>query len=278
MSTRNARHFRFFSCDKVAVASRVVTSTHRFALPANYRKRAARSDNFNEEGARMNRSQGSFLSRFATGLFLLTVVVIAAATPAAAQITPFFDPLTAPSTNLEPFGSEYQYGPGGLTRVSSAFGEGTTNAAFFNEPTDSFYFRIHNNLAGNRVDGALNSGQNGLTTFSTIGTYNPAGTTFEIVCFGNQVSFSIVGQPLSYTVSVAAVPGLTSSNSHLFFGNTAVGSTFSNFSVAALTPPLPTSADQCKNGGWRAFGVFKNQGDCVSFVATGGKNPPAGSR
>ena len=41
-------------------------------------------------------------------------------------------------------------------------------------------------------------------------------------------------------------------------------------------PPLPTSKDQCKNGGWRDFGVFKNQGDCVSFVATGGKNQPAG--
>jgi hypothetical protein len=41
---------------------------------------------------------------------------------------------------------------------------------------------------------------------------------------------------------------------------------------------LPTSKDQCKNGGWRTYGVFKNQGDCVSFVATGGKNPPAGSR
>ena len=41
-------------------------------------------------------------------------------------------------------------------------------------------------------------------------------------------------------------------------------------------PPLPTSKDQCKNGGWRNYGVFKNQGDCVSFVATKGKNPPAG--
>jgi hypothetical protein len=38
---------------------------------------------------------------------------------------------------------------------------------------------------------------------------------------------------------------------------------------------LPRQTAQCKNGGWRSFGVFKNQGDCVSFVATGGKNPPA---
>jgi hypothetical protein len=41
-------------------------------------------------------------------------------------------------------------------------------------------------------------------------------------------------------------------------------------------PQLPTSRDQCKNGGWRTYGVFKNQGDCVSFVATASKNPPAG--
>jgi hypothetical protein len=39
----------------------------------------------------------------------------------------------------------------------------------------------------------------------------------------------------------------------------------------------PTSKNQCKNGGWKTYGVFKNEGDCVSFVATGGKNPPANS-
>ncbi len=29
--------------------------------------------------------------------------------------------------------------------------------------------------------------------------------------------------------------------------------------------PVPTSKDQCKNGGWARFG-FKNQGRCVAFV------------
>jgi Beta-propeller repeat len=38
---------------------------------------------------------------------------------------------------------------------------------------------------------------------------------------------------------------------------------------------LPTSTDQCKNGGWKTFGVFKNQGDCVSFVASKGKKTPS---
>jgi len=38
----------------------------------------------------------------------------------------------------------------------------------------------------------------------------------------------------------------------------------------------PTSKEACKDGGWENFifspGPFKNQGDCVSYYATGGKN------
>ena len=37
---------------------------------------------------------------------------------------------------------------------------------------------------------------------------------------------------------------------------------------------FPTTADECKKGGWEDFGAFKNQGDCVSWVATQGKNEP----
>jgi hypothetical protein len=44
--------------------------------------------------------------------------------------------------------------------------------------------------------------------------------------------------------------------------------------ITDAQPPRPTTKDQCKNSGWETFGVFKNQGDCVSFVATGGKSPP----
>jgi hypothetical protein len=43
----------------------------------------------------------------------------------------------------------------------------------------------------------------------------------------------------------------------------------------------PTSANVCKNGGWKSLvdnsgTAFKNQGDCVSFVATHGKNSANG--
>jgi hypothetical protein len=43
------------------------------------------------------------------------------------------------------------------------------------------------------------------------------------------------------------------------------------FSMPGCKPPLPTSKDQCKNGDFKSYG-FKNEGDCVSFVATKGKN------
>jgi hypothetical protein len=43
----------------------------------------------------------------------------------------------------------------------------------------------------------------------------------------------------------------------------------------------PKDMDQCKKGGWQDLeddegNSFKNQGDCVSFFATGGKNKGAG--
>ena len=39
----------------------------------------------------------------------------------------------------------------------------------------------------------------------------------------------------------------------------------------AVTPPkrAPTSKDQCKNGGWRNFPQFTNQGQCIAFVTHG---------
>jgi hypothetical protein len=43
-------------------------------------------------------------------------------------------------------------------------------------------------------------------------------------------------------------------------------------------PTTENLKDQCKDGGWKTFTspVFKNQGDCVSYFATGGRNPGNG--
>jgi hypothetical protein len=51
------------------------------------------------------------------------------------------------------------------------------------------------------------------------------------------------------------------------------------FGTAANGCPMPTKKDQCKLGGWRQYGAtFRNEGDCVSFIATLGKNQPAPRR
>jgi hypothetical protein len=44
--------------------------------------------------------------------------------------------------------------------------------------------------------------------------------------------------------------------------------------VVVDAPPLPTTTEDCKDASWQAFGVFGNQGDCVSFVASDGRNQP----
>ena len=61
---------------------------------------------------------------------------------------------------------------------------------------------------------------------------------------------------------------------------TGVDFALARYDGPAPSSSLPTSKHDCKNGGWKLFfdgdTRFKNQGDCVSYVATGGANPPAG--
>ena len=94
-----------------------------------------------------------------------------------------------------------------------------------------------------------------------------------------------VGDPTTHTLRISNTvvdttefPGTVS---YTFPADTTATVQWSSDSGANLTvsmscqlaPPLPTSAEQCKKGGYEAFN-FENQGDCVSFVATEGSNEP----
>jgi hypothetical protein len=70
-------------------------------------------------------------------------------------------------------------------------------------------------------------------------------------------------------------------------GTFAVGTGANSIGIVVSTSPFgvgsafirfdPLTKDMCKDGGWQniqSSPPFKNQGDCVSFVATGGTNPP----
>ena len=49
--------------------------------------------------------------------------------------------------------------------------------------------------------------------------------------------------------------------------------TLTNGRAVVFDAPLsPTSKEDCKNGGWRAFPQFRNQGQCVAFVERGPKH------
>lgn len=47
-----------------------------------------------------------------------------------------------------------------------------------------------------------------------------------------------------------------------------------SFTVPVPPDVFPSGKSDCKSGGWQRFSVFKNQGDCVSYVATNGRNAP----
>jgi choice-of-anchor C domain-containing protein len=74
----------------------------------------------------------------------------------------------------------------------------------------------------------------------------------------------------------------TSASTTLTFNSTtasAFGPALDNVVVTETAPPAPppATAPDCKDGGWQtmtdtAGNSFKNQGDCVSFFATKGKN------
>ena len=76
---------------------------------------------------------------------------------------------------------------------------------------------------------------------------------------------TINGAQRSTGTATVSIEGLVGAGRPIFTEN------FASTGVVQLT-----SKEQCRDGGWQSFG-FKNQGDCVSFVATGGKNPPSGS-
>tara|TARA_Y100000588_G_scaffold373068_1_gene446423 strand:+ start:974 stop:1855 length:882 start_codon:yes stop_codon:yes gene_type:complete len=155
------------------------------------------------------------------------------------------------------------------------FGAGEANPSHFDEPTNSIYLRIHNNTGSWKgVHASHHTGiTSGTSVFDEIGSYDPTGTTFRIEKSGDDVTLSIVGVTgASQTFSLSAIASvLDGTNGHIFFGNSAEGTTFSDLVVSTPEPEPPTDPEtkaDCKKGGWQDYG-FRNQGQCVRFVQTG---------
>jgi hypothetical protein len=131
-------------------------------------------------------------------------------------------------------------------------------AAIFSDPNQEWRVLILDTLAVNAP----------IEVFST----NPGDPTLQ--SGPNSRSFDVTAVLQSYAGQMIDVSFEQQDN--LSFFNATLDD------VVLLVATLPTSKDDCKKGGWATFvnvntgqQIFKNQGDCVSFVATQGKNPPA---
>ena len=119
---------------------------------------------------------------------------------------------------------------------------------------------------------------------------NPAGgvpllTTLEVSATGGTTgmySHDTTGSDLTTMVWTPETYEFlaTSASTTITFASTTAGPFGPAIDNVVVTETVPTK-DECKNGGWasmidNAGNSFKNQGDCVSYFATKGKNLGAG--
>jgi hypothetical protein len=103
----------------------------------------------------------------------------------------------------------------------------------------------------------------------------------------------VIGLRLSGALTCASSTWNSADTIGISFSTTAAGGTLSidrvgvalrlnvGATVELTDNPVPTSTDLCKDGAWKTLtdskgNRFRNQGDCVSFVATQGTNLAAG--
>ena len=144
-------------------------------------------------------------------------------------------------------------------------------------------------------------GPTGSTATGSPFTFTSSGaavvTVTDAFCRGDRFTVSDGATTLGTTAlvvvdlactTVVSDPDVTLADPGYSSGRFVVGTGAHSIGIVASTSPFAGggtaflrydafSAVMCKHGGWQAFQpVFKNQGDCVSFVATGGRNAPAG--
>ena len=122
-------------------------------------------------------------------------------------------------------------------------------------------------FVGNQVDWSLQINGTAVGSFTV-----HDGVTGPVTL---DVSFPPIAGP-SYNVTIAVTNTVPTG-----FGSITLAYAGSLPHSIQLFNAVPTSKDDCKNGGWQTLvdgngNPFKNQGDCVSYVATKGKNTGSG--
>jgi choice-of-anchor C domain-containing protein len=167
---------------------------------------------------------------------------------------PGSDPASPPSRSLDLNGLE----PGA---ISQAFDTTLGNT-----------YHVTFDLSGNPDCGSPAKTLTVNATGGSTDTYS-----FDVGSVGNTRS-DMMWAPQTYSF-VATGPQSTLTFTSTTTG-TACGPALDNVAVTETVAetPQPTAKSDCMDGGWQTLADvdgngFKNQGDCVSYVATGGKNP-----
>lgn len=104
-------------------------------------------------------------------------------------------------------------------------------------------------------------------TWTITGTEDGNTISFDLLTGGSVPGVHLLG---SGNVDSATMMSGTGTQSNLNPNNV-------TWTAVGQATPLISGKNLCKNGGWMSFGtLFKNQGDCVSYMVTGGRNLPAG--
>ena len=216
----------------------------------------------------------------ATASMLAIAIQAVGATPAAARPTPpqaappgmTGEVLTMTQANQDGTKVDCVLGTraGSASFAGSGFATGPYSGTFTVNGTVSTTVDASGTVSGTFEETFTITSPAGTVTGTKSGAL-PADTT---TCFGS--SFEAENAMLRYQATIATAEGnfVDSGASRAlldisgFGGQHEVifGETFSSQGVVLI---VPTSKDQCKDGGWHQYPQFRNQGDCVSFVETG---------
>jgi uncharacterized repeat protein (TIGR03803 family) len=172
-------------------------------------------------------------------------------------------------------GSDGAYAQAGLVQSSDGnfygatnYGGASNNGTIFRVTPSGSLTTVHS-FSGS--DGATPTGalvQDGNGNFYGItsdGGASGVGTVFQMAPSGVLITL----HSFSFSDGANPVGGLLQATDGNFYGTTVGGVPGGTVFTIAPLPPPPTNKDQCKNGGWKIYLIFKNQGDCIQFVNTG---------
>jgi choice-of-anchor C domain-containing protein len=170
---------------------------------------------------------------------------------------------TVDAGSVDWIGTYWQPQEGAMSIDMSGLDAGTISQTFATTIGNSYdvSFFLSGNPAGPPAVKTLDVSATG----GTVGHY-----TFDTT--GNTLaSMNWTGESYSFLATTASTT--------LSFVSTTPGPFGPAIDNVIVTEIVPTKSD-CKQGGWQTMidtsgNQFKNQGDCVSFFATGGKNPGA---